>query len=43
MKDREDGVLQFMGSQNVGHEFATEQQEVNNEFFFFFKKNYVLY
>ena len=26
MKDRESGVLQFMGSQRMGHSFETEQQ-----------------
>ena len=24
------GLLQFIGSQRVGHDLATEQQEVNN-------------
>ena len=45
MKDRE--VLQFMGSQRVRHDLATEQQHwrksvengsINLVFFFFFKK-----
>ena len=35
VKDREAGVLQSIGSQNAGHDLASEQQ-VNNEFFFFF-------
>ena len=40
VKDREAGVLQSIGSQNAGHDLASEQQ-VNNEFFFFL--NYVLH
>ena len=28
VKDREAGMLQFMGLQRVGHDFATEQQQV---------------
>ena len=36
VKDREAGVLQSIGSQNAGHDLASEQQ-VNNEFFFFLK------
>ena len=27
VEDREPGVLQFMGSQRVGHNWATEQQQ----------------
>ena len=27
LKDRAPGVLQFMGSQGVGHDLATEQQK----------------
>ena len=33
-KDREAGVLQSMGSQNVRHDLAAEQQQLNHEFFF---------
>ena len=29
VKDRETGMLQFMGLQRVGHSFATEQKQKN--------------
>ena len=30
MEDRKPGMLQFMVSQRVGHDLATEQQQQNN-------------
>ena len=30
-KDREAGVLQSMGSQSVGHDWATEKQQQNSQ------------
>ena len=31
MKDREPGVLQSIGSQRVGHNLVTEQQQISEE------------
>ena len=36
VKDRKPGVLQFMGSQRVGHELSTEQQQSLPTIGFFF-------
>ena len=31
VKDRKPGVPQFMGSQRVGHDLATEQQQIDTD------------
>ena len=36
MKDRKPGVLQFMGSQRVGHDLLTEQRQLLPTIDFFF-------